>query len=122
MEDRLPSRNVILGGKRKLFKGHIRRKPWWNEKLATTWDKLEEAERQYRKAQSDRQKEMGKQRIKVLKKDFDRDVKAAKKNSGKPNKMNYISYVSQIAQIFGRGLVKLVVIIGKKRYPMKGRL
>ena len=68
-----------MGGQRKLFKGHVRRKPWWNEELATVWDKLGEAERQFRQAQSDRQKEMGKQRIEALKKDFDRGVKAAKK-------------------------------------------
>ena len=79
MDDRLPSRNVILGGQRKLFKDHVRREPWWNEELATAWDKSGEAERQFRQAQSDRQKEMEKQIIKTLKKDFDRGVKAAKR-------------------------------------------
>ena len=78
MDDRLSSRNVILGGQRKLFKGHVRRKPWWNEELATAWDKLGEAEGQFRQAPSDRQKELGKQRIKALKKDFDRCLKAEK--------------------------------------------
>ena len=62
MDDRLPSRYVILGGQRKLFEGQVRRKPWWNEELATAWDKLGEAEGQFRQAPSDRQKEMRKQR------------------------------------------------------------